>query len=219
MRPDLAAAAFSVVSHTLDTRISEEPRIDWLHVVKLVQGEHGAELLRLRGAHSGRCTLLHKAVDCRRPEYVALLLARGADCEAMDSLRSSPLLRCAGRVSPSAAADVSVAATLLRAGAVVDAVDAIQRTPLHRAAEIGSAPVVRLLAANGADVNRIGGLHRTALHAAALGGHAECVSVLLEFGANPWFRDELQDATALDVALKYQRWSVVESFKSLSSNE
>jgi ankyrin repeat protein len=212
----LSATATAVVMQALNTRTSEEQTIDWLRVVILVQGEHGAKLLQLRGTHSGRCNLLHKAVDCRRADYVALLLARGADCEAEDALRSSALLRCASRASRRPADDIAVCATLLRAGAFVDVADAIQRSPLHRAAEVGNAPIVRLLAANGADVNRVGGLHRTALHAAALGGHAECVTALLEYGADPWFRDELQATTALDVAIKYRRWDVVESLKQVS---
>lgn len=196
----------TVAVRVLDARRGYE--IDWIHLVRLIQGPYGEALSKLRASRRGPCTLLHKAIDARRPDYCALLLARGADVEALDGLRATPLIRCSTCMRGEA--DLEIATLLIRHGALVDGEDPMRRTALHHAAAIGNAPLVDLLARNGANVNRMGGLHRTALHAAAVSGHFAAVKALVVHGADVSIRDELNGMTAADAARKFRRWDVAD---------
>ncbi len=88
-------------------------------------------------------------------------------------------------------------------------------TPLHRAAVLGSVPVVGVLLAAGADVNArnkeeyVGG--DTPLHEAAAAGHADVVEILIARGADP----NATDMTARTPLHGAVRWGQREAVMSL----
>ncbi|HUB83253.1 MAG TPA: ankyrin repeat domain-containing protein [Bryobacteraceae bacterium] len=106
------------------------------------------ELVRQR--YWGR-TLLHAAAGAGSLRAVDLFLRLGADPNALDGGRHTPLYstgnECAGAES------AEVVRALVRAGARLDACDGVTgATPLHMAARRGNAVVARALLECGADI-------------------------------------------------------------------
>ncbi len=123
-------------------------------------------------------TALHAAAVQGHADVVAILLAAGADVDALDEYGSTPLLNAAG---PSNAASVAL---LLEAGADLHYRDSLYgQTPIRRAAEWGKAEVLRPLLAAGADPNEWSPTDYTPLMTAAEAGSLTCVEVLLAAGA------------------------------------
>lgn len=90
-------------------------------------------------------TLLHRAAVVDRPDVVELLLAKGANVNAVSHDGWTPLHEAAvfGRCN--------VARLLIDGGADLDAVDKTGRSPLHRAAMTANGQVAELLLVAGAD--------------------------------------------------------------------
>ncbi len=129
-------------------------------------------------------TVLQRAVDLGNYDLVKALLAAGADVNAVNSKKVSPLLYTTGPdkdyakiaelllqykadikladadgVLPFNKAcfnnSVEVAALLLKAGADINARDGVKRTPLMGAVKSGSPKLIKALLAGGADVNAV----------------------------------------------------------------
>lgn len=109
-------------------------------IVRCSPGTSHAELSRvLLAAASGQNV---------PPQLITLLLARGADAEARDELRRTPLIRAA------ASGAVHVVRALIHVPVALDAVDALGMTALHASAASQcpqSIDVGRLLLESGAN--------------------------------------------------------------------
>jgi len=122
-------------------------------------------------------TLLHWAAHFDAPECAQVLIASGAELEAINSVGRTPLhtSACAG------AADT--AKVLLDNDADIEALDNIARAPLSIACHCGSLSVTKILLDYGAEVDaRSAGW--TALHVACSLGFDKIAEVLLEQGAD-----------------------------------
>ncbi len=141
----------------------------------------------------------------KSPEIVELLLAAGADVNAVDSVGTTPLgwavglgkmenvrclLRAGADVSPNPpatpplfhASNLGMAAQLIAAGADVNQGSAAEGTPLMRAAARGNRELAELYLGLGADVNARDGRGNTALHVAR---SESMVDLLKNNGAEP----------------------------------
>lgn len=92
-------------------------------------------------------TALHSAVNKGRKEVAGLLVARGADVNAVDEREYTPLKLAA------LGGQQEIAELLVAHGAQVNPVDKMGLTPLHCAAIGGNLQVAKLLIARGAAVN------------------------------------------------------------------
>lgn len=124
-------------------------------------------------------SVLHAAALSGCVDTVRLLLdGFGADVDAVDSVRHTPLFR---------ACDVGhtdIVQVLIENGARVDALDDEGRSPLHWAALNGHAFICQILIKYGIDPNVRDFSGRTPLHCAAYGGHVSCLSALAESGSD-----------------------------------
>jgi len=154
-----------------------------------------------------QATPLHAAVFHGKVVIAELLITKGADIEARDTLGHTALHYAVLTGWPE-----NVVTTLINAGANVNARDHDDLTPLHYAALAGYTDRVKTLLEKGADTNArakcLGPLLKngTPLHMAALGANTEIVKLLLEHGANTALLcsdDEDHLYTAYDLAIKY----------------
>ena len=105
-----------------------------------------ADQTLVNATDAGGSTLLHHAAGFGTADTLALLIEQGADVDAVNRRRSTPLHW--------AIHDEAKVRLLLDRGAGVNARNVEGRTPLYLAASLGSgAPAVRLLLAHGADPN------------------------------------------------------------------
>ena len=144
------------------------------------------------------------------PRKIAVLLAAGADSNAPNEGRETPLHRV---VSWDGVIARSAVTALIEAGADVNAPDRRGQTPLHRAAaRADSSTVARLLLQAGADVSARTNLGETPLHLAASRprgryaweDRAHGITALLEAGAEVDARTG-DGRTPLHVALESDR--------------
>jgi len=129
-----------------------------------------------------------------------MLLAAGADPEAVDETGKGPIVYAAGK------GFTGIAATLLDAGVKVDARYSHDLSALMWAAgHSNDVPVgeglatVKLLVERGAELDLVDDRGRSALMTAAERGHAEIVTLLMERGADATLEDR-QGLTALALA-------------------
>jgi ankyrin repeat protein len=128
-------------------------------------------------------TPLYKAAFNGNREVAELLIAKGANVNALDSKGSSPL-----HISASSKdvvfnknilnGRIEVAKILLSKGAPIDAKDNNGSTALHIAAREGSQRIAELLIVEGADVNARDNNNRTPLELATEEKHPEIVDLL-----------------------------------------
>ncbi|WP_422469174.1 ankyrin repeat domain-containing protein, partial [Endozoicomonas sp. ALC013] len=140
-------------------------------------------------------TPLHKA---RSSEIVNELLAWGADIEAKDNDKATPLI-CAIIIY----GKFEAAKALLFAGANIEAADEFQRTPLHLAAGDMRHDLryMEVLLSEGANLEARQKITRyTPLHEAALSASGKKVQLLVAEGANYKARDR-HGSTPLGVAM------------------
>ena len=119
-------------------------------------------------------TALHLACFFGHPDVVRLLLAGGADADAVaeGATQVRPLH------SAAAAPNGEIVDLLLAAGVDVDARQQGGFTPLQAAARQGLTDMVRVLLSAGADAERANDAGQTAADLAAEAGHGEIVELL-----------------------------------------
>ena len=93
-------------------------------------------------------------------KFAQLLIEHGADVNALDGNRKTPLHLASSR------GRTRTYAALIEHGADVNAQDQDHSTPLHLASFSGRPETVQLLIEHGADVNAQDGNHSTPLHLA-----------------------------------------------------
>ena len=148
---------------------------------------HVAELLHQHGAilpigHKGR-TLLHAASADGLVDIAQWLLDIGADANAQDDSRGTPLYFAAIN------GHLRLVWILLGRGADVNAAATDNYTLLHKASSGGHISTVRLLIEHGADVHARDKTQLTPLHYAQ---NAGTMRLLIEHGAYVYARDESQ---------------------------
>ncbi len=126
-------------------------------------------------------TVLHLAAGCRRGEEIALpvvrlLLKSGADVNARNSGRQTPLLYA------SYAGFARIVELFVSHGALVQYQDANGRSPLHYAAREGHPEVVEFLIKSGADLSLRDSRNQTPLDLAVQRNKASVVETLLKLG-------------------------------------
>ncbi|MGE3173561.1 MAG: ankyrin repeat domain-containing protein [Planctomycetota bacterium] len=147
-------------------------------------------------------TALRIAVDCRRPDLVALCLRHGASADVAADDGHTPLTSALDDGD----SELVIVRALLDAGAAPAGLTPDDRhlvppVPLAVAAARGaSAAIAALLDAGAAVDQREHEDGETALMIAARQGHLEAAHLLLARGADPTLRDRTVDQTALDIA-------------------
>lgn len=183
----------SAMAHLLDvltrSRVPSEMHdsFDWQTFVTLLQEP---AVVRMRSPFAqGSWTPLHCTGFRGKAQYSALLLARGADPNAVDaSLSQTPLHVCISMARWQPVAAVETAEVLLKYGADVNASMTSGKNALIEAVSGGCEEMVKLLLAGGADLNatvRYGsnGDRHTALYLALYINKEKMVRMLLEAGA------------------------------------
>jgi len=140
-------------------------------------------------------TPLHYAARYAAPSAAYVLLAAGADPNALDQDFNAPLNAIFPGGSARVAQRLAVVSILIGAGAQLDAAGTSGWTPLMTAAFDADVELIRLLLENGADPNRFtntqyyelyeGCSNTCVLNLALSKKCAECVDLLLSFGADP----------------------------------
>ncbi len=130
-------------------------------------------------------TALHFAAQAGASELVEMLVARGANLNALDIERMGVLHYALSDPATPTEARLRTMAVLIGLGATVDAPNGHGDTPLHLAADTGALAVARLLISRGADVNARTRDGMTPLHAAARRGATDVIDLLLSHGADP----------------------------------
>jgi cytohesin len=135
--------------------------------------DEGVSLRSAPGDHS----VLHQAAEYSQVEIARLLIEKGADVKATESLDGTPLNIAAYR------GPVEMVRLLIDAGADLHSIRSRENaTPLHSAASCGNVEIVQALIKAGAKVN-FGNF--TPLTEAAKYGHPKVVDALLAAGADP----------------------------------
>lgn len=138
-----------------------------------------------RTGHVGR-TPLRVAVDSWQVESVRALLKCGADVNAPDLWRGTPLASAASGGTPEILVELLLAGPNMTTAASTDG-----KKPLHIAAESSSRLMISLVLAAGGEVDAVDDHGWTPLHRAAAGGTPEGIAELARAGA---------DINALDVS-------------------
>jgi ankyrin repeat protein len=175
-----------------DDQVAVELRLavrvgDIAAIQRLLRNDPALASARLIGKDGGGGTPLHLVTDWpgyfpNGPEIVRLLIAAGADPNALTSGRDSPGPGDETPLHYAASSDDDVAEALIDAGANIETPDGSIGTPLDNAVGYGCWHVARLLVARGARVDK-------AWHAAALGMLSRLAAVL---GSDPPAEDVSQ---------------------------
>ena len=132
---------------------------------------------KARDRHERGSTFLHLAAAQKHPEVLDVLVADGADVDALDENGWTPLVVAAQ------SDQLGAARILLAAGADVNTVDKHGNTLLQDVASRYSTNMARVLLSNGADINAANEHGYTALHCAVREERTEMAALLLESGA------------------------------------
>ena len=177
---------------------------------RIVEGQYGLVLKYLRegGDINQKCnnppkaTLLHYSLMNGQHKISQLLINKGADIHAVDTVLQTPL-GCA--VVPLFTADdpnpnIELIDLIIKRGANINHRSLGGRTPLQKACGAGNIDAVKTLIKNGADVSLMNDEGATCLHAAAHNGHLTIVQIIIDNGLDPNVRNKT-GSTALDLAM------------------
>lgn len=193
---------------------------------KLIESMIAADPEIVKARDRAGSTALHHAAGFGTLASMTLLLDKGADVNAANRRKSTPLFwaihdeakvrllldrgaaidakNIDGRTVLYQAASIGNGVPLLRLlldkGASPDTKSVIGTTPLIVAANRGNADAMRLLIEKGADVNARTASGATALMAAAGSGSARAVRMLLDKGADPNLKTKRNDTALADAA-------------------
>jgi ankyrin repeat protein len=146
---------------------------------------------------------LEEAIEADDATEIENLLKAGADIEAKDLSKRTPLIAAATK------GKVNAIQALLKGKAQLKATDPQERNALSWAAEKGSPEVIQLLLDAGAKVDE-GSPHTTHLLYAIKGGNSECVRVLLGAGANPNKTGYIKEYTPIAKAAESDNETIVD---------
>ncbi len=155
------ARLYSVYTPLMLAALGKQPEIARLLIA------HGALVDR----RSGLGTALHVAAEGAATGVVEVLLASGANVNAIDFSRQTPLFL--------AVRHPEILPILLAAGADVNWKDGSGDTPLMRAVTFGMVQSVEALIKAGADVDAVNGSHETALAKATRSADPAIATILL----------------------------------------
>ena len=158
-------------------------------------------------------TPFHIATERSYKDLMQILLAGGADINAADRGRKTPLYAACGRQG-----HAGIVTFLLDNGANVNAATASGDTPLHRAATSGNEAVTGLLIDAGADLTAINGNGDTPLHAAVKAGYVRVVRLLAEKGADVSAEDS-EGRPPVDYALRRGRRDLAQVLRDHGAEE
>jgi len=195
------AKAMSVTMDEI-ANVHEACRAGEVATLRQMLAEHGDddkavhELIETRSLEGKNA--LHHAVENQHVEVVRELCQRGADVDAEEEYRNTPLI-IAVNVSCD---DPAVVRTLIEYKATVNCVSMFSLVPLLMAVENGYEQVTRCLVEEGeADIHVRGMGGNTALHFAVVNGHLAIASYLLERGADKDLRND-DGKTCVEIASK-----------------
>ena len=193
---------------------------------RIVKGQYGLVLKYLRegGDINQKCnnppkaTPLHYSLMHGRHKISKLLIDKGADIHAVDTVLQTPL-GCA--VVPLFTADdpnpnIELIDLIIKLGANINHRSLGGRTPLQKACGAGNIDAVKTLIKNGADVSLMNDEGATCLHAAAHHGHLAIVQIIIDNELDPNVIDKTGD-TALDLAMGPR--STLENIQSIIKSE
>ena len=140
--------------------------------------EKGAKNLNPEYAQTEISVALSNAVSSGNLKIMKLLIANGADVNAVDKDGKTALMMA------SEFGYIEVAESLIEGGADVNAVKESGSTALIHASHNGHTEIGKLLIANGADVNAVKESGSTALIHASYNGHTEIGKLLIANGAD-----------------------------------
>nr|6MWQ_A Chain A, DARPin, Muscle-type aldolase chimeric fusion [synthetic construct]6MWQ_B Chain B, DARPin, Muscle-type aldolase chimeric fusion [synthetic construct]6MWQ_C Chain C, DARPin, Muscle-type aldolase chimeric fusion [synthetic construct]6MWQ_D Chain D, DARPin, Muscle-type aldolase chimeric fusion [synthetic construct] len=155
---------------------------------------------------------LLEAARAGQDDEVRILMANGADVNALDRFGLTPLHLAAQR------GHLEIVEVLLKCGADVNAADLWGQTPLHLAATAGHLEIVEVLLKYGADVNALDLIGKTPLHLTAIDGHLEIVEVLLKHGADVNAQDKF-GKTAFDISIDNGNEDLAEILQKLNLSD
>lgn len=142
-----------------------------------------------------RGSLLHRLARLNSdPDVIKLLLDRGADVQAVDSIGENALFEAALGKSP------EIVALLVERGIPVNAESRYSETALNAGARDGDPAVVEMLLDLGADIKGAEFGARTALHSAAANKNPDVAALLLDRGADLEATMDFFGGTALQIA-------------------
>ena len=158
-------------------------------------------------------TALHEAADRGDAQTARLLLAAGANAEALTRLGYYSPLHLASRMGRA-----EVVTLLLQARSNPRTTTNSGVTPLHLAAQSGNVDVVKSLLDHGADANAMESTHgQTPLMFAAAANRADAIKLLVARGANVSARTAVTDMPtqeAVDKLARKRRDEVLEEFRN-----
>jgi ankyrin repeat protein len=152
-------------------------------------------------------TPMFEAVKRNRPEFVQLLIDRGAKVNVKDIRQFTPLTTAA------AAGAEEISRILVKAGADVTS-ETYGLTPLMFAVASRKIPMVKLLVELGAPVDQVSSMSgQTVLFSAIYAGNPEMVQALIDLKANVNFRTKDGD-TPIKAAQKGDQTDIIDLLKA-----
>ena len=169
-------ADIDAVDFCNDTPLYQSVRNEFCDVSTLLI-EHGANVNNSAHVESVIHLSVEKAAWLKQPfsKFVSLLIAHGADVNAVDSLSSTPLHSACRNC------DRETVLTLLEHGAQVEKRDNHGHTPLHLA---GSSDITQILIEHEADVNAVADDCNMPVHFASQRGDPGSLDILVHHGAD-----------------------------------
>ena len=171
-----------------------------------------AELLLAAGANLDDATFaghkpLHLACEKHRPEFVAFLLGKGAQVNALDMEQNTPLHMCIAEPGRDHVVK-EIVEQLLRARAAITAKNREGNDALLLSAMKGYLKLGQFLIEHRADIRTRNSTGNTVLHEAAKHGHAELMEVLLTVPQLNINAVNGEEETALHLACRYNHADV-----------